>query len=110
MALIDTNHQRAALILLLLGVGIAIALAPYATGLIGIPVLFAIFGPAYAWLSRRAQPRLAEWSPRVVGAVFNAAARLAVAAPLVHPGPPHAAACARQRPRPRRTLPRPRGG
>jgi hypothetical protein len=54
MSLIDTNHQRAALILLLLGVGIAIALAPYATGLIGIPVLYAIFNPAYEWLSLRA--------------------------------------------------------
>jgi predicted PurR-regulated permease PerM len=59
MPLIDTNHQRAALILLLLGVGIAIALAPYATGLIGIPVLYAIFGPAYEWLSLRARPKLA---------------------------------------------------
>src|SRR5712692_633702 len=59
MSLIDTNHQRAALILLLLGVGIAIALAPYATGLIGIPVLYAIFGPAYQWLSLRARPTLA---------------------------------------------------
>jgi predicted PurR-regulated permease PerM len=59
MALIDTNHQRAALILLLLGVAIAIALAPYATGLIGIPVLYAIFGPAYDWLSLRARPQLA---------------------------------------------------
>src|SRR6266852_1292174 len=59
MSLIDTNHQRAALILLLLGVGIAIALAPYATGLIGIPVLYAIFGPAYQGLSLRARPTLA---------------------------------------------------
>jgi predicted PurR-regulated permease PerM len=59
MPLIDTNHQRAALILLLLGVGIAIALAPYATGLIGIPVLYAIFGPAYEWLSLRARPKVA---------------------------------------------------
>jgi predicted PurR-regulated permease PerM len=59
MALIDTNHQRAALILLLLGVGIAIALAPYATGLIGIPVLYAIFGPVYQWLALRARPKFA---------------------------------------------------
>src|SRR6266699_3792165 len=42
MPLIDTNHQRAALLVLLLGLGLVIALTPYATGLIGIPVSFAV--------------------------------------------------------------------
>src|SRR5260370_12038350 len=59
MVLSDQNPERAAVIPVLLGVGLAIALAPYATGLIGIPVLYAIFGPAYQWLSRRARPQLA---------------------------------------------------
>jgi predicted PurR-regulated permease PerM len=56
---LDTNHQRAALIILLLGAGLAIALAPYATGLMGIPVLYVIFDPVHQWLARRVRPRIA---------------------------------------------------
>lgn len=59
MALIDSNHQRAALLLLLLGAALLIALTPYATGIIGIPVLYAIFAPAHDWLEMRMRPRLA---------------------------------------------------
>src|SRR2546429_6727857 len=59
MPLIDTNHQRAALLVLLLGVALVIALTPYATGLIGIPVLYAIFAPVHEWLSMRMRPKLA---------------------------------------------------
>src|SRR6266508_501669 len=59
MPLIDTNHQRAALLVLLLGVALVIALTPYATGLIGIPVLYAVFTPAHEWLSLRVRPKLA---------------------------------------------------
>src|SRR6266480_2959064 len=59
MPLIDTNHQRAALLVLLLGVALLIALTPYATGLIGIPVLYAVFTPVHEWLSLRVQPKLA---------------------------------------------------
>lgn len=59
MALIDTNHQRAALLVLLLGAALIIALTPYATGIIGIPVLYAIFAPAHDWLEMRMRPRLA---------------------------------------------------
>lgn len=59
MALIDTNHQRAALVILLLGLGLVIALTPYATGLIGIPVLYAVFTPVHDWLSLRVRPKLA---------------------------------------------------
>src|SRR6266704_2348724 len=59
MPLIDTNHQRAALLVLLLGVALVIALTPYATGLIGIPVLYAIFAPVHEWLCVRMRPKLA---------------------------------------------------
>src|SRR6184192_1265928 len=59
MPLIDTNHQRAALLVLLLGIGLVIALAPYATGLIGIPVLYAVFAPVHVWLSLRVRPKIA---------------------------------------------------
>jgi predicted PurR-regulated permease PerM len=59
MPLIDTNHGRAALLVLLLGVALVIALTPYATGLIGIPVLYAVFAPVHEWLSLRVRPKLA---------------------------------------------------
>src|SRR6266850_946910 len=59
MPLIDTNHGRAALLVLLLGVALVIALTPYATGLIGIPVLYAVFAPVHDWLSLRVRTKLA---------------------------------------------------
>jgi predicted PurR-regulated permease PerM len=59
MAFLDTNHQRAALVVLFLGLALAWALSPYATGLIGIPVLYVIFAPAHRWLARHMQPTLA---------------------------------------------------
>ena len=59
MAFLDTNHQRAALVVLLLGFALAWALAPYATGLVGIPVLYVIFAPVHKWLARRMQPTIA---------------------------------------------------
>ena len=59
MKLFDSNRQRAALLILLLGVGIAFALAPYASGLIGAAVLYVLFAPANDWLRRRMRPSLA---------------------------------------------------
>jgi len=59
MPFLDTNHQRAAFLLLLLGVALIIALTPYATGLIGIPVLYAVFAPLHDWLGRRMREKLA---------------------------------------------------
>ncbi len=69
MPLIDSSHGRAALILLLLGAALVIGLAPYATGVIGIPVLYAIFAPMHEWLGLRMRPRLAA-SLVVVIALF----------------------------------------
>ncbi len=59
MPLFDTNRQRAALLVALLGIGLALALAPYATGLIGAVVLYVIFAPANNALRRRLSPTLA---------------------------------------------------
>ncbi|HEX4602152.1 MAG TPA: AI-2E family transporter [Gemmatimonadales bacterium] len=53
MPLLDTNHQRAAVLVLMLGVALVIALTPYLTGLLGIPVLYAVFTPVHDWLMRR---------------------------------------------------------
>lgn len=58
MAFLDTNHQRAALVVLLLGCALAVALLPYATGLLGIPVLYVIFAPAHRWLAGRIKPSI----------------------------------------------------
>ena len=59
MPLFDTDKQRAALAVLLLAVGVAIAIAPYATGLLGAPVLYVLFAPLHRWLARRVPPGLA---------------------------------------------------
>src|SRR5690242_17248799 len=69
MPLIDSNHGRAAAVVLLLGAALLVALAPYATGVIGIPVLYAIFAPVHDWLGMRMRPRLAA-SLVVVIALF----------------------------------------
>jgi len=56
MAFFDSRHQRAAMVLALLTVGLAIALSPYATGLIGVPVLYVILGPVHVWMTRWISP------------------------------------------------------
>jgi len=52
MPFFDSKHQRAALVLALLGVGLAIALAPYATGLIAVPVLYVVLEPLHRRLAK----------------------------------------------------------
>jgi predicted PurR-regulated permease PerM len=59
MRLLDTKHQRAAVLILLLGAALVIALSPFATGLIGIPVLYIIFVPVYRALEPRLRPTAA---------------------------------------------------
>lgn len=60
MPFLDTNHQRAAFLVLLLGTALVIALTPYAAGLVGIPVLYAVFAPLHDYLAaRRMSPRMA---------------------------------------------------
>jgi len=59
MPFLDSNHQRAALLIIVLGIALLVAMTPFATGLIGIPVLYVVFQPAYEWLARRVRPRLA---------------------------------------------------
>src|SRR5256885_10888373 len=59
MGLLDSKQQSAAGVVLLLGVAILIALSPYVTGLVGIPVLYAVFAPVQQWLARRMREQLA---------------------------------------------------
>lgn len=70
MPLLDTNRQRAALLILLLGVGIAWALAPYASGLIGGAVLYVLFAPLHGWLRKRMRPSLAAAVVTVVAVLM----------------------------------------
>jgi len=59
MAFFDSRHQRAAIVLSLLAIGLAIALAPYATGLIAVPVLFVVLQPLHRELTKFVRPTIA---------------------------------------------------
>jgi predicted PurR-regulated permease PerM len=50
MPFLDTKRQRAALLILVLGIGLAYALWPFSTGLIGALVLYVVFGPVHRGL------------------------------------------------------------
>ncbi len=76
MPLFDTRRQRAALLILVLGAGLAVALAPYASGILGAPVIVALFGPFNRWL-RRYLP------PAVAAAIVMVAAILVIVVPGV---------------------------
>lgn len=56
--LFATSQQRASLLILLLGAGLVMALAPYLSGLIGGLVLFVVFAPLHNLLTRRVRPAL----------------------------------------------------
>lgn len=58
MAFLQTRRQRASFLVAALGVAIALALTPFATGLLGIVVLYVIFAPVHRRLSRRVPPRV----------------------------------------------------
>jgi predicted PurR-regulated permease PerM len=53
MAFLDSDKQRAAAIIMLLAIGVFIALLPYATGLIGAPVLYVLFAGWHRWLASK---------------------------------------------------------
>jgi predicted PurR-regulated permease PerM len=53
MPFLDTKQQRASWVILVLGIGLAVALWPFITGLVGAPVLYIIFAPIHRELSRR---------------------------------------------------------
>jgi len=56
MPLLESDKRRAAVLIALLALGVFIALIPYATGLIGAPVLYVLFAPMHRWLSARIRP------------------------------------------------------
>jgi len=84
MAFLDTKHQRAALIVFALGVGLLWALWPFATGVIGIPVLAVLFSPIHGWLVRQGLPSgVAAFLVTVLGAILLIVPGLLVAGLLI---------------------------
>ncbi len=59
MPFLDTNHQRAAFIIGLLGLALVVALVPFASGLLAIPVLYVVFEPLHVWLEKHVKARAA---------------------------------------------------
>jgi predicted PurR-regulated permease PerM len=69
MSFFDTNHQRAAWLVAILGIGIFLALVPYASGLLGAPILYVVFGGLHQWLVPRVRSRALASSIVIVVAV-----------------------------------------
>jgi predicted PurR-regulated permease PerM len=63
----NTRQGRAAVLILLLGLGLLIALAPFASGLLAAPVLYVIFSPVYARLTKRLRPSVAAGVTVIAG-------------------------------------------
>jgi len=59
MPFFDTQQQRAAWLILVLGLALVWALWPFSTGLIGAPVLYVVFAPVQQALVRRVRPSIA---------------------------------------------------
>ena len=60
MPILESKQQRAAYLIIILGVALAIALWPFSTGLVGAPVLYVCFAPLHR--------RLAAVMPRALAA------------------------------------------
>jgi predicted PurR-regulated permease PerM len=83
MAFLDTRRQRAALLVLLLGAGLAVALSPYASGLIGGAVLYVLFAPVNASFRRKLGPTAAAAAVTVIAALVIILPGVTVAGLLV---------------------------
>lgn len=57
--LAETRHRGAIALLVALGLALLVALSPYATGLIGIPVLYVALAPVHRWFARHTNPTVA---------------------------------------------------
>ncbi len=56
MPYFDSRRKRAAALVIALGIGVAVALSPYASGLIGAAVLYVVFAPLNDFLRRHMNP------------------------------------------------------
>lgn len=78
MAFLTTRHQRAQVLIGLLGIGLVVSLWPYVTGLLGGPVLYVIFDPLYRWIRRRTGLR-----PSITGGLVVALSAFLIVVPGV---------------------------
>jgi predicted PurR-regulated permease PerM len=76
MGFFDTKQQRASWMVAILGLLIVISLAPYASGLLGAPVLYILMAPLYQWLVRRIKSR------RIARALVIVVALVGIVLPL----------------------------
>ena len=86
MVLFDTKKERAALVLGLLAVGLAVAMGPYVSGLLGAPVLYVLFAPLHRLFSKKLPKSLAAGLVIVAASSFLAesiSALVAIAGLLV---------------------------
>jgi predicted PurR-regulated permease PerM len=67
---LEDRQQQAAYAIVLLGIALIIALFPFASGLLAIPVLYVVFKPVYTRVRRYAQPRLAAAVVTAIGVLF----------------------------------------
>lgn len=71
MTIFDTKRQRAAWMIAILGVGLLFAFAPYASGLLGAPVLYVILAPLHEWLVRKVKWRGLASTIVILVAIFG---------------------------------------
>src|SRR5258707_6223998 len=84
MSFLDSMHERAALSVSALGAALLWALGPYATGIVGIPVLAVLFAPVQNWLVRRGVPSsVAAIAVTLLGAVLIIVPGLLIAGLLI---------------------------
>jgi predicted PurR-regulated permease PerM len=70
MPFLDTDRQRAAWLILALGIALLYALWPFSTGLVGAPVLYVVMAPLHRELSRHMPVRVAAAIVVVLGIVL----------------------------------------
>jgi len=70
MPVLEDRHQRASAVIILLGIGIAVALFPFATGLLAIPVLYVVFSPLYQRVVAHTRPAVAASLVVTLGVVI----------------------------------------
>jgi len=56
---VNTRQGRAAVLILLLGLALLVALAPFASGILSAPVFYVVFAPLYQRLARQFRPSFA---------------------------------------------------
>ena len=81
---LEDRQQQAAYAIVLLGIALIIALFPFASGLLAIPVLFVVFKPLYARVRRRARPAVAAAVVTTIGVLFLMIPLAMVAVIVVH--------------------------